>query len=234
MTLTGCDTTDPIGVGLAEEEQVNLDVAAYAAEATADDLDMMTSETDPVFGGAPFAAPPIGDLTVSRQVRFLDESGGEMDRYDAALTEAIEIDFSLEGSRSRTGDRGTVNIQVSRQRDVMVSGLLGDETERTWNGTGSASNNRSAVSDLAGNREYDFSASTLVEDVVIPVPRSWPLSGRITRQVTVTVVRGLEDTRIRERTVVVTFNGTNLVPIMVNGEQFTLNLETREIVDAAT
>jgi len=112
-----------------------------------------------------------------------------------------------------------------------VSGLLGEETERTWNGTGSSAKNASVVSDATGDRSYSFSASSIITDVVIPVPRGsgWPLSGTIERTVTAEWVVG-EETRERMRTVLVEFNGTHLVPITVNGELFTLNLETREII----
>ena len=236
FTLTACnESSSPLGQESAEEEQVSLDVAAYAAEATADDIELMSSETEPVLGGAPFSSPPIGDLEVSRQVTFFDESGTEMSAYDAQLTEMVNIIFSMSGSRSRVGDRGTITISVNRNRDINVDGLLGDETTRRWNGSGSASSNRSVVSD-AVDRVYDFSSSTQIDDVIMPVPRGsgWPLSGTITREVTVQVVSGLEDTRARTRTVVVTFNGTNLVPITINGEAYTLNLETHEIVDAAS
>ena len=48
---------------------------------------------------------------------------------------------------------------------------------------------------------------------------------------TVEVIGGLGDLRTHERTVVIEFNGTNLVPITINGRTFTLDLETREIID---
>jgi hypothetical protein len=67
---------------------------------------------------------------------------------------------------------------------------------------------------------------------VIPVPRGngYPLSGTITRTLTLTRSNG-EETFTRERTVSVTFNGTRYVTITINGEAFTLDLETREIVE---
>ncbi len=236
MTLAACseNSGNPLGGGPAEEQQVNLDVAAYSAEATVDDIELMSSESEPVFSGPPASSPPIGDLNVTRQVSFFDEAGEQMDTYHDQLTEAVSIFFSMEGSRRRASDRGAVVITVNRVRDIMVTGLAGDETERTWNGGGSASNNRSVVTD-AVDRVYDFTSATQIDNVVMPVPRGsgWPVSGSITRDVVIQVVSGLEDTRTRTRTVVVTFNGTNLVPIVINGEEFILNLETREIQDSA-
>lgn len=225
------DPSNPFGS--TEEAQVNEDVASYAAEATVDDINLMSDEAAPVFQG-PAAAPPIGDLEVSREVTFFDEQGAEMPSYDDQLTASINIVFSLEGSRSRSGQRGSVEVQVSRNRDLTVSGLLGDEVERTWNGSGEATGNHVMRSDAQGDREYNMSATTTIDNVVMPVPRGsgWPLSGTITREVTVEVIRGLEDAQTRTRTVVVEFNGTNLVDITINGETRTLDLETREIVDS--
>ena len=175
----------------------------------------------------------LGNLTVSREVTFFAENGDEMLGYDPLLTASIQVLFSMEGSRTRTGDRGTMTISVSRQRDITISGLLGEEIDRTFDGTGSASKNRSIISDEHGERTYDFSSTTVINLVVIPVPRGsgWPLSGTITRNVTVEVIGGLGDLRTHERTVVIEFNGTNLVPITINGRTFTLDLETREIID---
>ena len=61
---------------------------------------------------------------------------------------------------------------------------------------------------------------TQVQNVVVPFPRtadSWPLSGSIARHVVVKIVGGPHDGETRDRTTVVTFNGTELVPIQVNG-----------------
>ncbi len=77
-----------------------------------------------------------------------------------------------------------------------------------------------------------MSSSTVVADVVILVPRegTWPQSGTITRNVTVEVVSGLGDTRTRERTVVITFNGTQFVSVTINGERTCeLDLATRQV-----
>ncbi len=235
MLIAGCsdNLNDPLSA--AEEAELNLDVAAYAADATVDDIALMTDEAGQILPGAPMRGPGFGrlsDYEVSRSVTFYDEGGAEMVAYDPLLTEAINIVFDMSGSRSRVTDRGTVTHTVARSRDMTVSGLLNEETERTWNGTGSSESNSSIISDENGERSYSFSASTVITDVVIPVPRGsgWPLSGTIER--TVTVEReGPDGSGERTRTVLVEFNGTHLVPITINNEvTYTLNLETREII----
>ena len=114
---------------------------------------------------------------------------------------------------------------------MTVSGLFGSETQRTWNGTGSAATNRTRVSDENGDREYDMSSTDTISNVVHAVPRrgTWPLSGTITRNVTVVVISG-EDTKTRTRTVVIEFKGTQFATITINDEVFRFDLETRSVV----
>jgi hypothetical protein len=223
------DSSSPAG---GDEATITQDVAAYVADLTADDIVLMTTFADPLLGAGPFAAPPFdGNVSYTREVTFFDEFGDPMDAFHRLLTESVNIVVALEGSRSRTGQRGTMSMTVSRNRDMTVSGLLDEETERTWNGTGSSDVNRVRQSDEFGDRTYDMSSSTTVTDVVVPVPRNsgWPISGTIHREITVQVVSGLEDPRTRERIVDVVFNGTHLVDITINGELCQLDLEIREV-----
>ncbi|MFQ6045418.1 MAG: hypothetical protein ACE5PT_03530 [Gemmatimonadales bacterium] len=180
----------------------------------------------------PHRGPPFdGNITFTRQVTFYDSTGAEMDAYDPQLTASVRIVTSLEGSRSRTGQYGTMEMTISRSRDFTVSGLLGEETERTWNATGSSDVNRVRTTDDNGLRTYDMSMNTTITNVVIPVPRGsgWPVSGTITRDVTVQVVTGLDDTRTRQRTVTITFNGTQFVPITISDRTCTLDLLAKEV-----
>lgn len=240
--LVGCgdainDTND------AEDAVVTADVAAAMAETTGDDVGLMTTQVDeatkPGLGqgnctrtGFQFRCPGrrFDDLMISRDVTFFDENGDPQDAYDDQTTASINIVSTLEGSR----DRGQVSVVVTRNRDMTVGGMSGTETQRVWNGSGSSSDNRVRRTDGGDDRTYDMSASTVIDEVVVPVPRTdgWPLSGTITREVTVEVVLGLEDTRTRHRTVVITFNGTQFVPMTVNGVEFTLDLATRTVVEA--
>ncbi|MDH3290963.1 MAG: hypothetical protein OEO20_07675 [Gemmatimonadota bacterium] len=221
------------GAPSAEEEaQVTQDVMAYAADVTSDDVIMMTLLADGVLGSAPSAAPPFdGTISYSRSVTFYGEGDAVQDAYDPLLTAKVNMVVTFEGSRSWTGDRGTMSVTVARHRDMTVSNLLGEETERIWDGDGNSDVNRVHQSDQFGERVYDFTATTAVAAVVIPVPRGsgWPVSGTITRQVTVEVVSGLGDTVTRMRTVMVEFNGTHLVPITINDLSCTLDLALRSV-----
>ena len=77
LWLSACsDTGAPQS---AEDAQVTLDVAQYAADATVDDIVMMTDGSAPAFTG-PQAGPPFGsDLTFTREVTYYDADGAEMD-----------------------------------------------------------------------------------------------------------------------------------------------------------
>jgi hypothetical protein len=75
-----------------------------------------------------------------------------------------------------------------------------------------------------------MTSTSVIENVVHPVPRTddaWPLSGTITRNVTIIIVDGTDDPVTKNRTGVVTFNGTNLVILTVDGEIFEIDLSTR-------
>ncbi|MCH7892034.1 MAG: hypothetical protein IH921_11085 [Gemmatimonadetes bacterium] len=90
---------------------------------------------------------------------------------------------------------------------------------------------RSQHTDADGTRTYDMSSTSVIEDVIHPVPRTddaWPLSGTITRDVTIKVVNGPDGDVTKSRTVVIIFNGTNLVTMTVYGES-TVDGETFEI-----
>ena len=171
----------------------------------------------------------FGDnITFTREVTFIDSLGNEMEFFDRDLTESIHLVTAFEGTRSREN----LTVTINRDRDMVFSGLLGTETERTWNGTGNASANRTRLSDEHGDREYDLSSTTTISDVVHAFPRlgTWPLSGTITREITIVIVSETENAQTRTRTAVITFNGTQLATITVNGEPFTFDLETKTVV----
>ena len=81
-----------------------------------------------------------------------------------------------------------------------------------------------------GTRSYEMSGTSTIQDLVHGVPREdnpWPLSGTITRQITVEIVNGPDGDRSVERTATVTFNGTQFVTMTVNGESFEVDLSAR-------
>lgn len=222
LALGACDdtSTDP-GVVL---DDLDDDVALLAADAVQEDLDVMNTVVP--LGGALALADNVSEFTRTRTVTFFDVDGLEQDAYDALATESIHSILELSGERSRDG----VEFTVERYRDMWVTGLAGEETQRTWNGEGSEDRSRIRIQDGATVRSYTFSGDFLIDDVVRALPRAenpWPLSGTVTRSLTIEVTTE-NGTRTVNREVVVTFDGTSTATISVNGELYDLDLASRD------
>jgi hypothetical protein len=205
------------------EAELNADVAFLSADAVAEDLEVMSTVFPAGSGSAP-AAAGILDFSRSRTVEFFDTDGVEQDSYDALTTASIHTTLTVEGQAARDG----FDWSLSRSRDMTVTGLEGVETQRTWNGTGEETGSRARVTVGGETRTYDLNGTLLVEDVVRGVPRAsnpYPLSGTITRNVTVEVTNGPRGDETITRLVVVTFNGTRYADLTVNDESFQLDLD---------
>lgn len=196
------------------------DMALVVADAVAEDLQVMGLSVP----GGPAAAD--AQFTRTRTRTFFDADGAEMDRYDPLVTASIRTVTETEGSASR----GDLEISLARSRDMTVSGLEGEETERTWNGTGSDDRSRARTTDQDGTRSYVLTGSTTTTDVVRAVDREtqpWPLSGTITRSVTVEITNGPNGDETRSVTATITFDGTRFAELVVNGEVFEVDLAAR-------
>ncbi len=208
------------------DQAIDEDVAIVAADAVLEDLQQMyVSLGSQAASGVSFdvAAPP---RDFSRTVSFFDAAGVQQDAYNPLTTASIRMQIEMSGAVERDGWTAT----IVRSRDVTVSGLEGEETERTWNGTSSTAVTRSQHSDENGTRSYEMSGEGTIADVVRAVPRDvnpWPLSGTITRSITVVSTNGPDGDATRQRTVVVVFNGTQFATLYVDGEEFELDLEAR-------
>jgi hypothetical protein len=238
VLLVGCDIGGP-----NEDENLNFDAAVVAADGAIEDLHMMhgpgLSLRGIVFpgllGNRPdcpktqdvFLCDPVEreGITYTRTITYLDASGAPQDAYDEATTASIHYEISVEGDR----DRGPWSATIARERDLTVTGLLDGTGLVTWNGTGTADIDKSRHFDDGGDRTYDVVSSSEINDVVIPYPRaddSWPVSGTITRWMTLT--RTSDDSaETTDRVVSIEFNGTQVVPVTVNGETFTIDLTER-------
>jgi hypothetical protein len=246
---------DQAGPDPARTDPVNLDIALAVADGVGEDVQLMR-ELGPRLGlGFLFlplghAAPPRdcpwdavsgrhtcpdvtlpGGMVVSRSYAFQDGDGAPMEAYHPELTAAINLFRRVEGSVSRETETGSFSAELRHVRDLTVSGLLGRETERVWNGGGTSSSRRSRVVDGRGSRSYELEATVTVANVIVPVRAGgerdpWPLGGTITHRVQ-GLMTGRDESRTIDRTVVVTFNGTRFAEASVNGETFTIDLGTR-------
>jgi hypothetical protein len=164
----------------------------------------------------------FGGLEGTTRITFFDEAGGVQSAYDEELTASVHIESEMEG----TFDRGRFTGSMSRSRDLTVSGLLGDETTRVWNGTTQGSSTRTHTSGELAGEEISTTSSSTIEDLTLPLPENetgpWPLSGAITTEMSAS--GGPHE---GDHTIVITFDGTQFATIMVDGEEMTVDLLAR-------
>lgn len=181
-----------------------------------------------------FECPVVtrGPLTIARSFGLVDEAGTAQSAFDPQLTAAANFLSLITGQVSRPH----WSADVERERDVTVSGLLGQESTREWDGTGT-----SAIDAEFDNgqvsRTVVAQSSVSVSDVIVQLPRSehpWPLSGTITHSVSATRTRegANQVSHSFSRTATITFNGTQLVTLQVGTRVFTLDLATGEVTPA--
>ena len=231
VSMSGCENAIAPEVQELDDE-VTAAAALVAADAALEDLAAMNDALPSALLGSPGLDGPLmgprSDLVRSRTVSFFDAAGGEQDRFDRLTTASVHSVMSLQGEISRAG----YSASVTRSRDMWVTGLEGEEAERTWDGDGTATHARSRVTDdLGTTRSYEMAADASIDAVVRAVDRHaqpWPLSGSITRHVQVTIVNGPHGDETRSRTAILTFNGTQFATLEVDGVVFEVDLGARD------
>ncbi len=195
-------------------------VAAVSADALLEDLNAMDDAT-PGIGGLP------EHVVRERVVTFYDENGQEQEEHDPVTTASIHAIVTIEGEIARDNISGS----VERHRDTWVTGLLGEEETRTFNGEGSGEHEHVRISDEFGEQIRSVESSSVTDDVVRSVDREnqpWPLSGTITRHVEVTITNGPNGDATRERTSVIVFDGTQFATMTVGDQVHEVDLAARE------
>jgi len=221
---TGPDTTS---------SALTQDVATVTADVAAQDVELMRGPGG-LFGLRLPADPARfectshewGPLTITRTCTFYDGGGVEQLTYDPQTTASVDLHAEVHGSV----DRGHWSGSVDRVRDLTATGLEGDNTSITWNGTGSGQVTRVRELQDSTVKQFDLSQSFTVSDVTIPVPRTengWPLSGTITTSVTAKITGGPNDGTDKHFDVTITFDGTSTATVTVNGETFQFDLNNR-------
>ncbi|HET7457866.1 MAG TPA: hypothetical protein VFJ74_09435 [Gemmatimonadaceae bacterium] len=254
--LAACGDSVAPRTSALSDAQIAADVAATAGEAIAGEVADFSSDASAAGVASVAAAAPAAvvgcpydaatrthvcaavterGLEVTRTYQFRDASTTPMQSYDAASTASIYFTRTADGNVTATTETGaTWTAATHRSAQQTVSGLLGDETQRVWDG-GGESHDTTAYSDAAGSRRYAGAATQTTREVVMKLQHAsfpYPTSGTISRSVnyTLTVVGAVDATRTVSRTAVATFNGTALVPLVVNDAvTCTLNLDTGKI-----
>ncbi len=211
---------------------LNQEVANVSADAAARDVEFMHGPGGPMGFGfhgdrAHFdcAAGEAHGLTVTRTCIYKDADGDNQAAYDSVTTSSVSVHVTVTGSV----DRGHFSETVNDVRDYTVSGLTGEETQQTWNGTGSGTSTKVRDKDSM-TIQLDMTHQESATNVVIPVPHtdnSWPLSGTIQEHVTVKITGGSKDGTTETRDVTITFDGTQFATVTVNGDTFQVDLAAR-------
>ncbi|SVA76514.1 uncharacterized protein METZ01_LOCUS129368 [marine metagenome] len=230
LVVAAC--TDVSGPASPSDRLLNRDVAMVAADAALEDLSDLV---ELMMAGALAASTETTDRssTRTRTVSYYDADGNEQDSHDPLTTASIHV--VIEGSFEASRGAGWT-ASGTRARDLMITGLEGENTTRTTNGNGAGTRTKSRHTDDDGVRTYDMTATSVIDNVVHEVRGrgvardrdAYPLSGTITRDINVSVTGGGRADRTKHREVVITFNGTNLVTMTVNGEAFEVDLSTRK------
>ncbi len=231
--LAAC--TDAVAPELSDPE-VAQDLALSSGDAIA--LDLSELVANEVFGGfavAPGIAESPLEVTVTRSRTCYDEQGDAQAECDWLTTASMRIQVTMDGTRQR--DNFTANIH--RSRDLVISGLLGEETSRTHNGVGTADDTTTLQRD-GFTRTVQESSIDSVVNVVFNLPHGtnpWPVSGQIIRNVNATIIitGPREETRTISRRVVVTFppDAQGNVSIQIGSTTCTLNLVTRQVTNCS-
>ena len=164
----------------------------------------------------------FGGLAGTTRITFFDEAETVQDAYDEALTASIHIQSEMEG----TVDRDRFTGFMSRSRDLVVTGLLGEETVRIWNGTTEGTSTRTHTAGELAGEEISTTSYSTIEGLTLPLPENetgpFPLSGVIATEMTTT-----GGPREGDHSVVITFDGSQFATITVDGDEMTVDLLAR-------
>jgi len=225
--------------------QFTMDMALVAADAVLEDIDAWGSEFDFGIGLGFEAATSVNQQKSSkkfhpckpghhklgwsctREVSFFDEDGNSQTAYDKLTTERVHAVTDISGDVSREKWSALVN----RERDMNITGLAGENTHRTINGSGTVDVSKSRHLKDGSTREYDMTGTFTKTNVVMPVrgttPR-YPTSGTITRSMQAKVVNGRKGDREKSVEMTITFDGDSTANMVVNGEELEIDLTTRK------
>lgn len=206
-------------------------VEAQAASANRFNI-LASVSSDCTYASGRWSCAPVTEngVTVVRSYAYFDAAGQPTKLRSDLTTASINFQLSMNGVVTRDT---TFSGVVHRSRNVTVSGLVGAETTRRWDGVGASADtntHRSAVT----TRTYAGKSVDSLKAVVYTQPRtatSYPLSGSMVRVVSYLVTSTGRNTERRsiDRRVVVTYNGTSSAQIQTGAVTCTLHLDTHKV-----
>lgn len=249
VSLTGCGLSNKITQPAAISQVQSSDVAGQVGT-----LMFSDGSSSPVPAGL-IAQGPAGlasirraspssvtaDTTLVRNgvawtfaIHWYDALGAEQPQYDPATTVRMHADSHASGTF--LGPQGTATLGTAGTLDV--SGISALQDTLTTNAA-RQDTLAYAVSNANGSASFLAHCSGAFENVVEakPAASNHPARGVATWSIDVAKHLQSQNGSVDEHfaaTVVVTFNGTHLVPLVVNGTyHFVLDLDTGQVVPVA-
>ncbi len=166
-------------------------------------------------------------LDVTRSLTFYDQFNGAMEGYNPEFTARIEFQLAVEG----TVERLNFTANVHRDRYLEVSGLLDDETERTWNGNGTSDVSREGTLPNGAYHNVRVQKASQILGVVVPVPVddevAWPTEGQIVSEATITHTTESGEVQVTTKKAVIEFDGDSTATLTIDGESQEVDLSQR-------
>lgn len=164
----------------------------------------------------------LGGIVSVTAITLRDGLGNAQNAYDEETTASVELSSTMEG----TIQHERFAASVDRSRDMTVTGLLGAETTRVWNGSSAGQSTRTHFGGPFAGEEVTTTSESVVDALTLPLPgddeRGWPLSGTIT-----TDMSSDGGPRAGDHRVVITFDGTQFATVNIDGEIMTVDLAER-------
>ena len=172
-------------------------------------------------------------FTITVSFAFKDAAGVAQAKFDTASTNSVNVKTTVTGTRIR---RDSSTTTVDHASDRTVSGLAPGSTQRTINGTASASESTTGVRD-----SVKFTALRAATDstigLVVPIADGHPTiptAGVVVRNMTVTITPDGGSAVTRSRREQITFDGTNVISVEITQDGTTRNctitLPSRKLV----
>jgi hypothetical protein len=160
-----------------------------------------------------FVCTPISEsgLTIDQSFTLLTGAGGKQSAFDAATTDAVRANTTVDGTLVEQG----TTLDVSGQQELTLSGLVSGP--HVLDGTSSITA-AGTVADESSTYPVNISVNTSIANLVLPVNEAgssqvWPSSGTIT----VDVSGSIGPVSVSQARTKIEFSGTSTVTVTVSG-----------------
>jgi hypothetical protein len=160
-----------------------------------------------------FVCTPISEsgLTIDQSFTLLTGAGGKQSAFDAATTDAVRANTTVDGTLVEQG----TTLDVSGQQELTLSGLVSGP--HVLDGTSSITA-AGTVADESSTYPVNISVNTSIANLVLPVNETgssqvWPSSGTIT----VDVSGSIGPVSVSQARTKIEFSGTSTVTVTVSG-----------------